>query len=365
MWPARSQSSTEKGAKTMAIVPNAGGRGYWHDMGVDGFEPDTTAREAGIKAGLDYTITKMPIWAHNERGHAVGKIPGQFALMSDCQGDPDVIAIVGKEFEPTQNMAIADMLDAAKLTGPGGLYSVDVAGKTVDGRTVFWALKARSEVAICGDAYRDHWLITDGKDGNRALTMALVNIRFLCSNTLQMAVSGASIRVGISHTKNTQAQLGWWLNIAPQLDKAAKLAHENLKALGAKSATAENVTAILEAAYPTPRVRGKAQLFDGLEGLELALDAELDVIRAKDANDTAGERAKLKRLTAGELFESYADDPAERNIAGTLLGVVNAVADCENHRQPTNAREAVAVSNMIGPRYAAQASSIKVALALV
>lgn len=346
------------------LVPNAGGRGYWHQMGSEVSDPNMTAREAVSKFGLDYTITKRPLQARNPRGHFVN-IPNHFAIMSDAQGDPDVIAIVGKEFEPMQNAHLAGLLDDAKLTGPAGLYALDVVGKTVDGRTVFWALKARTETVIAGDVYRDHWLIADGKDGNRALTMALTPVRHICSNALAMAVAGASVKVAVQHTKAAEAQLKWWLNVAPQLDAEAKKAHQTLAAMGERKVNLKDVEAILEAAYPTSKVRGKAQLYSGLDGLGLDDESALEVTRAMGSSATELQRVKAKRTAALDLFESYASDDDERNIAGSLLGVINAVADCENHRQPTNAKELVGVSNLYGQRAQAQALSVKAALALL
>lgn len=346
----------------MAIVPNAGGRGYWHQMGNQVTNPDMTAVDAARAYGLDYTITKRPLQVRNAKGHFVN-VPSHFAVMSDHDGDPDVIAIVGKEFEPVQNIQLATMLDAAHLTGPDGLYSLDVVGKTVDGRTVFWALASRKPIKIAGDTYKDHWLIADGKDGNRALTMALTPIRHICSNAIAMAVSGASVRVAIQHTKRAESQLGWWLAVAPKLDEAAQKAHGLMAAMGRKDISLKGAQAILEVAYPSPKVRGKAQLYEGLDGLGLDDEASTEVTRAMGSHATDIQRVQAKRQAALDLFESYASDPAERNIAGTLLGIVNAVADCENHRPATNVKEDVGVSNLYGQRYAAQAASVKAALA--
>lgn len=348
----------------MAIVRNGGGRGYWHQMASEVSDPNMTATEAVTRFGLDYTITKRPLQARNPRGHFVN-IPNHYAIMSDHQGDPDVIAIVGKEFEPMQNTHLAGLLDAAKLCGPEGIYQLDTVGKTVDGRTVLWSLKARESVIIAGDEYRDHWLITDGKDGNRALTMALTPVRLYCSNAIAMAVSGASVKVAVQHTKAAETQLKWWLNIAPQLDQAARKAHETLKAMGTKQVTKRTLESILEAAYPAPKVRGKAQLYAGLDGLNLDDESALEVTRAMGNSATELQRVKAKRQAAADLFASYASEDGERNIAGTLLGVVNAIADCENHRQPTNSKELVAVSNLYGQRAQAQANGLKAALALI
>jgi|SRR6478609_6228340 len=349
----------------MLVRENAGqGRGYWHEMGTVITDENMTAREAATKADLNYTITKRPLQARNPKGHFIN-VPSHFAIMSDYAGDPDVIAIVGKEFEPIQNMHLADMLDRAGLTGPEGRYAVDVAGKTADGRTVFWALKDREGYQIAGDDYKDHWLIADGKDGNRALTMALTPLRHICSNALAMSISGATIKVGIQHTKAAEAELGWWLKVAPQLEKAARETRGILTQLGKRMVSTDEVTAILERAYPNPKIRGKAQLYSQLDNLGLADEDGNEVAKAMGSSATELQRVKVKRETAAALFASYFDDADERNIAGTALGIINAVSDCENHRKETNVREVVGVSNMFGPRYQAQAGSIKAALELI
>jgi hypothetical protein len=339
------------------------GRGYWHEMGTTATDPDTTAKALAIEAGLDYEVTKRAVSTRINGKHH--NIEGTYALVSTCPNDPEVIAVVGKEFEPIQNLHLAEMLDTAGLVGPNGIYSMDVAGKTQDGRTVFWSLKAREPFQIKGDDYRNHWVLTDGKDGNRALTMALTPVRFVCSNALAMAVAGASVKVGIQHTKNAQAELGWWLSIAPQLNVASLKARETLNRLSDRLVGEDDVDAILAGAYPLPKVRGRAQLYEGLETLALASGDSDSVSHAQASHQTERLRTIAKRDFALDVFTNYADDPDEKAIAGTALGVINAVADVENHRTATNTREVVGVSNLYGPRYQAQAGSIKAALALI
>lgn len=350
-------------ALVMTNRERGNGRGYWHSMGTISSDPDETATQAAINAGLDYTITKKPLMVRGERARIVN-VPDYFAVMSTAQGDPDVIAVVGKEFQPVQNMHLAEVLDNAGLTGPGGMYSMDVAGKTVDGRTVFWALKSRQLTTIKGDEYRDHWIIMDGKDGNRALTMALTPVRTVCSNALAMAVSGASIKVGIQHTKAAEKELAWWLSVAPQLQAASIKSKEVLERLGGMDATEAMLDSVLDAAYPLPALKGRAQLASGLEGLGLNAEDAATVTKAKDSHSVDRQRQLAKRDYVEELFFSYADTPEEKNIAGSLLGVVNAVADFENHRDANSTREVVGVSNLYGPRYAAQANALKAAISL-
>jgi hypothetical protein len=106
-------------------------------------------------------------------------------------------------------------------------------------------------------------------------------------------------------------------------------------------------------------------LFDAVDALGLTDEQGSDVTKAMGSHATELQRVKSKRQAALDLFESYASDPAERNIAGSLLGVINAVADCENHRQATNVKEQVGVSNLIGQRAMAQTASMRAAFALM
>lgn len=337
------------------------GRGYWHQFGEANTDPQMTATDFLKPAGLDYEVTKRPVRTTNSRGHIM-MIPGQYAIVSNHGGNEEVIAIVGREYEPIQNRHLAEVLDASGLTEQ---YAIDVAGSTADGRTVFWALKAREGHTIAGDDYRDHWLITDGKDGNRALTMALTPVRTVCSNALAMAIAGATIKVGIQHGKSAADELKWWLDIAPKLEAASAKAKDVLRVMSRIEATPQMVEDVLDAAYPKPKVRGRAQLYNQLPELELGEHAGADVTVAYNAHATAALRVFEKRQFVTDLFESYASDPSEANIAGTLLGIVNAVTDVENHRAPSNKRENAALSNLYGPRYQAQAGAIKAALAIV
>jgi hypothetical protein len=339
------------------------GRGYWHKMGYTVDQPDMSAAEAVDTFGLNYQITKRAVSTRVNGKHH--NIDGTFALVSDDPGATSpVIAIVGREFEPVQNVHLAELLDKAKLVGPGGLYSLDVVGQAQDGRLVFWSLKDREPIMVNGDEYRHNWLLLDGKDGNRALTLSLTPVRAVCSNAIVMAAAGGSIKVGISHTAAASDELRWWLNVAPQLRAASIKAADTLKALGKTKVTEELVTEVLEAAYPVPKVRGKAQLAN-MAHLKLDEDDAIEVDRAKHSHNTAALRQLTKINDIRQLFESYGSDPEERNIRGTLLGVVNAVADYENHRMPTNSREDAALSNLVGPRYTAQAAAMRAAVALV
>lgn len=341
------------------------GAGYWHAMGTTVTDPDASAEDTVSAYGLDYTISKRAVSTRVNGKHH--NIEGTFALVSDDPGnDSPVIAIVGREFEPMQNIELARLLDRSKLVGPGGLYSLDVVGQSQQGRLVFWSLKDREPFSVNGDEYRNHWLLLDGKDGNRALTLALTPTRVVCSNALAMAVAGASIRVGISHTASANAELGWWLSVAPQLQAASIKSRALLTQMGKVKIKPDGdvATQVLEAAYPAPKVRGKAQLAN-MAHLELGEDDTIEVDRAKHMHNSAALRQLTKITDIRQLFASYADDPEERNIAGTLLGVVNAVADYENHREPTNVREDAALSNMVGPRYTAQAAAMRKAVALI
>lgn len=340
------------------------GRGYWHQMGETYADPSIPATVAAEQAGMNYVVEKRPLSTIDSKGNPI-EFSDTFAVVSTYKGVENAIAVVGSQFEPVQNMHLAEMLDAAHLTGPQGLYGIDVAGITRDGRTAFWALRSHNPDMIAGDEYRDHWLLTDGKDGHRALTLALTPIRTVCSNAIAMAVAGAAIKIGIPHTKNASDELAFWLGIAPKLRDASTKSKKTLERMATITVTSRDVETVLNAAYPTPQVRGRAQLFAELETLKLDTNHSQLVERAATAHDVESARVVARRQLVRDLFVSYASNPEEKNVAGTLLGVVNAVADVENHREPSSVREDVALSNLYGPRFTAQKKAITSALTLM
>ena len=325
------------------------GRGVpaWHGIG-HVFEDDPTAVEATKEAACDYEVFKTPIYA-DIPGRGRVEIPDQFGVIrGETAGDEaKYIATVGREFQPVQNLSIAEAIDASGLSK---LYQIETVGALGDGETFFLALSDRDgEFDIAGSPARMYWTGYNGHDGNRALGFMLIPVKTVCSNTLTMALKAASINVKISHTDKAGDELAFWMGIAPKMKKAQEASKAIIGELARFEVNAEQVDEILEAAYPRPKAIGKAQLKD-LVHLELNPNETAMVDKAVDANQRAALRQWAKLSLARDVFEAYADSDTEKGNAGTAWGVFEAVCDVEDHREGSRVTEDIGVSALIGPR---------------
>jgi phage/plasmid-like protein (TIGR03299 family) len=341
------------------------GRGVpaWHGIG-EVFNDDPTARTAFELAGLDYMVEKTPIYA-DIPGKGRIELPDQYAVIREAVGQHEAafLAVVGREFKPVQNMAIADAIDASGLLEK---YQIETVGALGNGETIFTALSDRDgEYEIAGSPLRDYWTAYNGHDGNRALGFMHTPVKTVCSNTLVMALQAATISAKISHGATAETDFKFWLSVAPQLKAAQLKTREAMQTLAKFEVTDEQVDEILEAAYPRPKVIGKAQL-KNLVALELDAGEQGLVDKAVDANSRAALRQFAKLQLAKDIFTNYINVEGEKGQAGTAWGVYEAVCDVEDHREPSRRTENQFESALFGPRARSKkdafAAAAKVAL---
>lgn len=326
------------------------GRGVpaWHGIG-DTFLDDAelTAVQAFEMTGLDYPILKLPLEYVMDGIRMT--VDNKFAIVrgSTKDAEPEVLEIVGKEFEPIPNMELAEILDASGLTK---IYQVETVGALGAGDTVFMALSDRDgEFDIAGSPAKNYWTLYDGKSGKKALGLMNTPVKVVCSNTLVMGIQQATINVKISHTVNAKTQLEFWAGIAPQLRDAERKTREIIGKLATFHANDDDVTRVLQAAYPRTEPKGLAQL-KALPTLKLEEAKQEMVDKAVAINDRSNllqwERMELAR----GVFENYAELAEEKGNVGTLWGIYEAICDVEDHREPTSSRENVAESAVVGHR---------------
>lgn len=326
------------------------GRGVpaWHGIG-DTFldDEELTAVEAFSMAGLDYPILKLPLeYVHDGIRFAV---EGKFAIVRGGTHDaePELLEVVGKDFEPIDNMELAEILDASGITN---LYKVETVGALGNGDTVFLALADKDgEFDIAGSPAQNYWTIYDGKSGKKALALMNTPVKVVCSNTLVMGIQQASVHVKISHSVTAKAQLEFWAGIAPQLKAAEAKTREIIGTLTRLEASDDDVTRILTAAYPRVEPKGLAQL-KALPTLELDAAKREMVDRAVATNDRANILQWERLELAKGVFDNYPNVAEEKGNIGTLWGVYEAVCDVEDHREATSTRESVAESALVGHR---------------
>lgn len=338
------------------------GEPAWHGIGTT-FEGglDITAVEAFTEAGLDYEIQTYPIYADVD-GEKI-QMNQNFALVRGATGDdpPMVLGTVGKQFYPVQNMTLADTLDRSGLLKS---YHIETVGALGAGETIFTALKSRNgDFEIAGTPARNYWTLYDGKDGSRALGLMWTPVKTVCSNTLIMALSSATINVRIPHTSTAEADLDFWLGLTPQMERMQGESLEAIRQMTEFQLKPKQVDTILKAAYPRPPEPPKMSLRNMPELiLDEAQQTTLDKIVAIYEQDALRQWQRMQM--AKEVFEAYGDTPEERKLAGSAWGLYEAVVDTEDHRAGTRKNERIAQSAMFGPRATTKRLAFKAAAAM-
>lgn len=171
--------------ETMAYA----GETPWHGLGVQ-VTPDLSTDEMLIKAGLDWSVSKRPMFA--SRMAADGQLTeahiipckGHNALVRDT--DEKVLDVVGDNYVPVQNKQamqfFRDFTDAGDM-------KLETAGSLDGGRQVWVLANLGDEFELAGgDKVKGYLLLSQPHIYGKALNIMFTPIRVVCNNTLTMAL---------------------------------------------------------------------------------------------------------------------------------------------------------------------------------
>lgn len=337
------------------------GRGEpaWHGLG-EIFNDDPSCVDAFVLARLNYNVIKRALVATMPDGSEL-PIDNEYAVVREATDDEPamVLSVVGNTYKPIQNMKIAEIVDASGLLDK---YQIETVGALGNGETIFTALSERGgSFEIAGSEVRSFWTIYNGHDGHRALGLMYTPVKVVCSNTLMMGIDSATISAKMSHGTATEADLSFWLSLAPQLQVAQQRTKEIMGQLVEFHVTDADVSTILKAAYPGPKVNAKGRISD-MTKMDLTDFQKGVVDRALSANDAAALRQFQKATLARDTFVAYADTTEEKGQAGTAWGVYEAVCDVEDHREASKKSEDVFGSAIFGPRARSKSDAFRAAM---
>ena len=155
----------------------------WHGLGTK-LENVATAAEAIAAAGLNWTVTKEPVFLKDGR-----EVADTFATMRS--DNKDVLGTVGAVYRPLQNKEAFSFFDA--IVGEK-LAMYHTAGALGVGERVWILAKLPGTVRVIGDDITEKFLLlTNTHDGSSSVQMMFSPIRVVCQNTLNIAL-GSGIR---------------------------------------------------------------------------------------------------------------------------------------------------------------------------
>lgn len=165
----------------------------WHGLGVE-LKEAPTPQHLLKQAGLNWTVSKRPIWTADESTFATKPcgtnlmFNNLYALVRDS--DNSIFGVCGPAYQPFQNGEVFEFFN--KFTEAGNM-KMEVAGSLKNGRWI-WALARLEEGAFTltgNDKNYTYLLLCSPHIWGEALTIMFTSIRVVCWNTLTAALNKA------------------------------------------------------------------------------------------------------------------------------------------------------------------------------
>lgn len=183
----------------------------WHRLGT-AVKGNMTISQAMELANVDFIVKKEPIYASVNLGNkeVAVEVDNKVATVAHySNGDLRSLGVVGKTYEVVQNRASLevayDIVGAAK----GDAY-LDTIGALGDGGQLFAYLRLEDLIIDpvgINDTIENGLVISWSHDGTIAMTYLFSNVRVVCRNTLNMAISGAKNVFRAKHTSSVEGRL--------------------------------------------------------------------------------------------------------------------------------------------------------------
>ena len=289
----------------------------WHGLGQI-VDKAMTAEEAIKNANLDYEVAKTDVF-FSGTDNSMNPIEGIYATYRTDNND--YLGLVRSRYEIVQNREAFGFFDS--IIGDGEAI-FETAGALGKGERVFLLAKLPDDFEIQGDKIEKYIVLTNSHDGTSSVVAGLTNIRVVCNNTLQAALSGLENKVSIKHTNGAQDRL--------------KEAH---RVMGIASKYTKQVEEIFNEMAYKPMTEGQYR-----EYFEKVLAPEY---KAKNADEQTEMSTRLKNMVEATTQFAFTH-PTQMTTAskGTLFGAYNAISGYYNYIKPYDNQEKKFTSQFFG-----------------
>lgn len=301
----------------------------WHGLGT-AVDNAMTSKELIIKAGLNTTVVKVPMYINLKDANIMRDADGGY--MQDLEvfatvreGDGKILGRVTPNYEVFQNWEHTDFLD--NLVQDGRLV-YETAGSLFGGKRI-WVLARLAEDMEVGvgdyvETYQQYMLMTSGHDGEHAIRITPTNVRVVCNNTLSAALTKRGTHFfSIKHNRNMRAKLAdasaalqittaASRRLAEYLERAAK--HElNDLAVGAVKVDLFGEVTEADATY-------QRKAFDKIHEEEVALNGPNAYSMVQAITGFADHALRYNVGRGQKGTEAGKASRAERKLIGTVIG---------------------------------------------
>ena len=347
----------------------------WHGLGTPIIH-DATPSEMLSASGLDWTVSKRPLFAPIDPSVSIGHgleyenfddfvrlggealpVENYFALVRDF--DNKVLGPAGKDYIPIQNSQAFDFFK--KFTDAGHMR-METAGSLQGGQQV-WVLARLNKVCVLpgGDQIWCYLLLSSPHIWGKSFVIKFVTIRVVCANTFTMAMNDSSYGAGfrMPHIRAFDAEVAHEaevsLSIATELFEGFEATANKLSST--KIDTDVVVRYISDVYQPDLMVEAFGKNFykqPEIRQAELILDPTSPKIDASQFKQSAGADLTAVNTQPGAGLESS---------NGTLWGAFNAMTYWSDHIAGRD-RDNALYSSWFGPRAATKSQGLKRAIQL-
>jgi len=157
----------------------------WHGLGVE-VSNDLTPDQIMRKAGLDWSVEKVPLYFTNRGGKAISV--NKQALVRST--DQKVLDVIGDDWNPVQNEDAFEFFSEYVLAGD---MEMNTAGSLKGGKNVFALAKVKESFSILGEDQVDSYLLfSNPHEYGKAIDVRFTPVRVVCNNTLTFSLQSKS-----------------------------------------------------------------------------------------------------------------------------------------------------------------------------
>lgn len=283
-----------------------------------------TTEEAMRIAGLDWTVTQRPVYAHlvgmDDKGELLERraedaMPETLRaerfvanVRSDTQ---EVLGVVGKNWRGPQNWEAFKFMD--DLVDDGSAKWLG-AGEIDGGRRIYGLAQFDREIIVGGDEDErciPLGFLSNGWDGGLSVTITVAPFRLACTNGMTIPLEGCLRQWKVQHRRNVKMHL----------DDARR--------------TLQLTVGYMDLWEDMANAMISTRMDDGGFSRFVNELVPLPTPDAKGADDRGFKRALTLATETRELITStYRNDDDLANIRGTVWGAYNAVADYADWQAP-------------------------------
>lgn len=302
--PARGRSHSKQ--ETLTYMAQYNRRAVWHTFGEE-LNHAYTSQEIMARPLFNYEVEKRQLSLDGKPVDAWGTVRmdnGKF------------LSPVGRDYTVIPHRLGFGMMDA--LVGGRSSAYYETAGVAGDGQTVWALANLKMTLSVGDDKSEIYLLFSTSYDGSHSHTYRTTSLRFICSNTLSLALSRKTdAQLRFRHTRNAQTRIDHAHKVLENLGDDVRTAEEKLNFLASRSMTRESVTSIFDRLFP------KTKNDDGIEHSSPRRDNILaEILSNYELND-------------GNAF------PEQRGSAYALLNAVTAYTDHQRGTDATRAKSAL------------------------